>query len=73
MSPKSRIIGFGSHGHVEKSENDELSGFPKVKSKSYESKMKQNTSSELLGHSINKIYSKSDPLDLPQTLNPDLF
>ena len=29
-----RIIGFGSHGHVQKSKNDEgLSGSPKVKSK----------------------------------------
>ena len=38
MSPKLKIIGFGSHGHVRKSENHEnegFSGFPKVKSKSY--------------------------------------
>ena len=55
MSPEFKIIGLGSHGHVQKSENHEhegLSGFPKVKSKSYQSKMKQNTinSMELSGH-----------------------
>ena len=42
--------GFGAHGHVRKSENhgnERFSGFPKVKSKTYYSKMKQNNSTEL--------------------------
>ena len=37
MVPKSRIIGFGGRGHFTRSgnhENDDFSGFPKVKSKS---------------------------------------
>ena len=38
VSPKRNHIGFGSRGHVQKSEhheNDGFSGFPKMKSKSY--------------------------------------
>ena len=38
LSPKIKVIGFGSHGRVKKCENHEHDGFsvvPKVKSKSY--------------------------------------
>ena len=28
MYPKLKIIGFGSHGHVQKSDNHENDGFP---------------------------------------------
>ena len=38
VDPKLKIIGFGGHGHVQKSENHEDEGFvafPNVKSKSY--------------------------------------
>ena len=55
MSPKLEMIGFRSHGHVPKAEhhdNDGCSGFPKVKSQSYQSKTKQNNSIDLLGHSF---------------------
>ena len=49
MYPKLNIIGLGSHGHVQKSENRENERFWGFhKSKSYESKMKQNDSTELL-------------------------
>ena len=67
MSPKINTIGFGSHGHVQKSETHEHDGFsvsPIMKSKSYYSKMKQNNSSEILSFSFNNnIYNKNDPPD----------
>ena len=50
-SPKIEAIGFGSHGHVQKSTNPHNDGFwvsPKAKLKSYWSQMKQNNSTELL-------------------------
>ena len=53
---------FGNH------ENDEFSGFPKMKSKSDLSNMKQNNSTELLGHSFLTVYTTNAP---PQTPNPD--
>ena len=62
MSPKSNIIDFGNHGHVPKSENhgnDGFEGFPKVKPKSYESKMKQNNPMELSGHSFLKQFQST--------------
>ena len=58
VSPKLEIIGFGSHGHVRKSEDHEdegFSGFTKMNPKSDWSKMKQNNSTELLGYSFNNI------------------
>ena len=45
--------------------NDDCSGFPKVESKSYWSKMKQNSSAELLGYSFIQIYNKNGPPDPP--------
>ena len=74
---KLQKTGVGSHGHVRKSENHEndgFSGFPKVKSKSYFSKMKQNSSTELSGSSFLKIYNKNappDPLDPKSGIFPD--
>ena len=44
----------------EKHNNDDFSGLPKMNPKSYQSKMKQNNSTELLGYSFNNIYSKDD-------------
>ena len=45
VSPKKTHIGIGAHGHVRKPgnhEHDWFSGFPKMKSNKYLSKMKQN-------------------------------
>ena len=59
-------IGLGSHGHVRyvrKSWKWWVLGFPKVKSKSYESKTKQNNSTELSGYSFLKICNKNGPPD----------
>ena len=42
MSPQIKIIGFGSHGHVQKSRNHEDDGFsvfPIMKAKQYESEI----------------------------------
>ena len=67
--PKIKINGLGAQGHVRKSryhENDGSEGFPIMKSKSYESKVKQNNYTELPGYSFNNIYNRnesSDPLD----------
>ena len=63
-------IDVGSHGHAPKSENHENHGFsgsPIMKSKSYESEMKQNNSTELFGYSFNNIYNKNGP---PDPLDP---
>ena len=71
MSPKFKIIGFGSRGHVQESRNREIEGswgFPKVKSESYQSKMKQNISTELLGHS----FCKKSVKIAPQTPRPQI-
>ena len=70
MSPKLKTIGFGSHGHVPKSKIMETRGrgFPKVKSKSYESQMKQNNSTQLLGQLLSKIEVNMTP----QTPNPEV-
>ena len=57
----------------ENHEHDGLSGSPKMKSKSFQSKMKQNNSTELLGHSFNTIYSKNASPQTPWTPNPQLF
>ena len=68
MDPKLKTIGFGSHGHVQKSENREHEGFlgySKVKSKRYYSRVKQNNSTELSGHSFLKIYSRNGPPEPP--------
>ena len=51
MSPKIKIVGCGSRGHVPKSRNHRNDGFlgsPKSKSKKYKTKSKQNHSLELL-------------------------
>ena len=45
----------------ENHENYGFSGLPKVESKSYYSKMKQNNSTQLLGHSFFEICSKNGP------------
>ena len=69
MSPKSKIIGLGSHGHVQKSENHAnygFSGFPREKSKRYQSELKQNNSRELLGHIFLKIHSDNSPSGPPR-------
>ena len=64
MSPKIKIIGFGSHGHVRKSpnhESDRYSGSPIMESKSYCSKIRQNNSTELSGDSLTNIYNNMSP------------
>ena len=51
MYPKIKIVGFGSRGHVQKPrdrENDGDSDSPIIKSKSYESNIKDDDSTELL-------------------------
>ena len=53
-------------------ENDGLSGFPNMNSESYQSKMKQNNSIELLSYSFNNIYNKNDPPD-PLDPKPGFF
>ena len=50
--------------------NEKCLLFPKMKPKSYWSKMKQNNSTELLGHAFNKIYNKNSPHPHP-THAPD--
>ena len=55
MSPKLKIFGFGSLGHVRKSPDHENEGFHDsaiMNPKSYQSKMKQNDSMELSGYSF---------------------
>ena len=57
MSPEIKIIGFGSHGHVQESRNHTNDGFslsPTDNSESYESKTKQNNSTELFAISFHK-------------------
>ena len=77
MSPKLSIIGFGSHGHVwksEKHENDGCSDFPKVTSKIYESKMKHNNPTDCLGHLSLKFTANVGPQISPDptsTFFPD--
>ena len=64
MSPKMKIIGFGSHGHGQKSRNHENQGFSGshiMNPRSYYSKMKQNNSTELLVYSFHNIYNENDP------------
>ena len=54
-SPEIKINGFGAQGHVRKSRNHENEGFsvsPTSKSKSYQSKVKQNNPTELLAISF---------------------
>ena len=47
----------------EKHENHDFAGLPKLKSKSYQSKMKQNNYTELLGDPLIKICSKNGSPD----------
>ena len=64
VSPTINDISLGRHGHVQKSRNHEYEGFsvpPITKSKSYSSKLQQENSTELSGHSFKNIYSKDDP------------
>ena len=68
---KIKINGFGSHGHIPKSENHEtdgFSGFPKMNPKSDQSKMKQNNSTELLGLFFKKVHNKN----VPKTPRPQI-
>ena len=68
---KDNIVGFGSHGHIRKSENhdnERFSASPIMKSKKYESEMKQNHSTELLGYSFPHMQlqlSKNDGEQVP--------
>ena len=71
MSPMINNIGFGADGHIQKSENHENDGFggsPKMKSKSYYSKTKQNKSTEL-----SNIYNRNAPPRPPRPPNPGFF
>ena len=75
--PTLKIVGFGSHGHVQGSEdrgNDDSLFFHKVKSKSYLSKMKQNNYTKLLGRSFLKMHFKHghpDFANLDSGFSPD--
>ena len=51
---------FGNH------KNEGLSGSPKVKAKSYKSKMKQNNYTQRVGYSFRKTCSKNDPPPRPK-------
>ena len=55
MSPKINNIGFGAHGHIQKSRNHRNEGFECShisKSKSYKFKLKQIKTTELLSISF---------------------
>ena len=49
----------------ENHENDGFPGFPKMNPRSYWSKMKQNNSTELSGHSFLKTYNENAPQASP--------
>ena len=73
-SPKISNIGFGSHGHVRTSqhENYGFSVFPIMKSKSYQSKIKQNNATEYSGYSL-IIFTKEMTPQIPlDTLDPHI-
>ena len=62
MSPKINVIGFGAQGHVRELGNHSNEGFEGSrvsKSKSYEFKLKQNNSTELLSISFHKFTAKN--------------
>ena len=62
--PKINIIGFEARGHVQKSRNhrnEGFEGFPRMTSKSYTFKLKQNHITELLSTSYPQDYHKNDP------------
>ena len=64
VSPKVNHIGFGAHGHVQKSQNHRNEGFERshiTKSKQYKSKMDQNNKTQLLSISFPSVYHNSDP------------
>ena len=58
VSPEIDNIGFGSHGHVRKSENHANDGF--LGSPQKKLKMKQNNYTELSGYSFNNICSENN-------------
>ena len=75
VCPKLNTLCFGNHGHVQKSDNhehDDFSGFPKVKSKSHLSEMKQNNYMEGSGHSFFNIYNTNTSPDPPDPTS-DMF
>ena len=54
-------IGFGAQGHVRKPPNHDNEGSPITKSRSYQSKVKQNNSTELLAISFPSIHHTNCP------------
>ena len=74
-SPKIDNIGFGAHGHIQKSRNhrnEGVHGSHISKSKSYKFKLEQNNATELLSISFQQIYHKKGP-SMSTNVKNDVF
>ena len=69
VSPEAKVIGLGAHGHAHYGRTLGFVCLLESEIGSYESQMKQNNSTELLGNSFITFYNKSLPPDPPRPQN----